>query len=234
MSTSAASPQQADDAEAQKRRAIMAITLDASLTEAEKARRRQELMMGSWATKPAASSRAGKPGALQSGKEAAGSSGAARQAADAAPKAAGAEPCLWHHYSMRVAHRTRTEVQAESRVQHTGLHMTGHAACKGQWFKPFKRAPLTCAVPTLDENLKCAICMDLCERPVTVRAAVVASGVVHCGMHAQVANCVQLLASHTAGALPAQLLPWLLQKVGAARQEDVPHVPRRLPNQVCP
>jgi hypothetical protein len=43
-------------AEAAKRRAIIAIMRDATLSDAEKARKRQELMMGSWAAKAAASS----------------------------------------------------------------------------------------------------------------------------------------------------------------------------------
>ena len=44
-------PQQ-NDAQAEMRRKIVAITFDTTLTEAEKAKKRQELMSGLWAKKP--------------------------------------------------------------------------------------------------------------------------------------------------------------------------------------
>lgn len=84
-----------------------------------------------------------------------------------------------------------------------------------------------------DDSLKCAMCMELCARPVTVGQQVNLycrtvpwSALNKCK---QSANARELLA----GPLPAQLLSSLLQKVGCTRQKDMSHLPQLLSSQVC-
>jgi hypothetical protein len=75
---------------------------------------------------------------------------------------------------------------------------------------------VTATQAILDETLKCTICQNTCDKPVTVR------------QHARpfvVAAAPELTALCTAGALPAQLLPRLLQRLGEATQQHVPDVP---------
>lgn len=68
----------------------------------------------------------------------------------------------------------------------------------------------------IDEALKCAICFNLCDRPVTVCAPA--------SFPAQ-----PPLTPPWPGALPAQLLPHLFHQVGAAEQDELPQVPRNYP-----
>ncbi len=199
----------AADAEAQKRRAIMAIMLDTTLTEAEKARRRQALMMGSWASK-AVDAEDNKPAG-----EAAGAlfqqpawppclkvkQGTSQTQSGARP---GQRPSTCTCRSPRAATRRRTWTARSSarRGARTDAHFAFDLSCCSKVQKKPQAVPAAAgrcagggakgkedagggggavgssAVPAaatvakLDENLKCAICMDLCERPVTVRAYV--------------------------------------------------------------
>ncbi|KAL6751321.1 PUA-like domain-containing protein [Haematococcus lacustris] len=89
------------DPQAQLRKAIVQIMMDSTLTEAEKAQKRQALMMGGWA--------ASKSGAEEKKDTGTASSGSTR--------------------------------------------LSGIIAAHG--------------VGSLDENLKCGVCLNLCERPVT-------------------------------------------------------------------
>lgn len=93
-----------------------------------------------------------------------------------------------------------------------------------------------------DETLNCVICMNLCSRPITVTSRLPNCVTARC-CHACLLNAFSSIqafqcssteggCSRGAGTLPAQLLPGLLQPLGGARQEDVPHLPPRLPRQV--
>jgi E3 ubiquitin-protein ligase UHRF1 len=121
-----------DPAMAELRRKIVEIEKDTTLSAAEKAVRRQQVMSGAFAAK-------GKAAA----DGAAGGSGDAKGAC--APRRA-RRPCRKRHASLRTP---------------PALAATGKAAA------PERETALS----MIDETLKCAFCFNLCERPVTVRAA---------------------------------------------------------------
>lgn len=144
-----AAPSAAADAlasrQAEMRRAIMAIQADTTIDEAEKGRRRQAVMMGS--------STAGGGGAAGGGAVVR-EEGALSMRACKPPHAS----VVPHSPSLHCAHtHTRTPT-------HAGPSSKATAAAAAAAEEEQRAGDTT----FLDDNLKCAICMNLCERPVTV------------------------------------------------------------------
>jgi E3 ubiquitin-protein ligase UHRF1 len=145
-------PDPAQDAMRAKMRAIMAINNDATLSDEEKSRRRQEVMMGKWAGPPAGGkeNRAGEfflfVVVFQT---------------DAPPTRRRSFPL-----APRRAHLSLSLSPFQPPPPTTTTDGTSKADPAADGDKTNKStAPTSLAV--LDDALKCTICFDLCERPVT-------------------------------------------------------------------
>lgn len=141
-------------------RRIMAIQRDTSLTEEQKAKKRQELMSGKWAQKPEEE----EPEEKKGEREQARSCRSQRGWEWAGHQVGGAEPSCRPPAAGKEPLPTQLLCSADAK---------GKAAKK------------EAADTGLDDTLQCTICHDLCVRPVTVRGAAAQGaqallGLAHC------------------------------------------------------
>lgn len=162
-------PTAAEKAQMEMRRRIMKIMMDTTLSDAEKAQKRQDLMSGKWSDE-----QEDKPGEQLGNKQ----DGVLGSTVDGA--------CI-HTFRAHQAHpsTSKSSCHAESPA-HTGVRSDSNcclqllspiAAKEGAKKEPAKKAAAKGGNKTdlLEDTLKCVICFNLCERPVTVR--VVCAGV---------------------------------------------------------
>jgi hypothetical protein len=273
-----AEPSSAEKAQMEMRRRIFQIMSDTTLSDAEKSQRRQDLLSGKWAGDDAQKKdRDAKKGACECCVRVA---GAVCVAAGVCSCAAGGRWCQGEAFQKPAARACGAALQppCPDDSTHTllrecpanALRAAGGAAggadksaagggAGGSKAAAAARGNTTSANDLLEDTLKCVICFNLCERPVTVRdeglrgkalrlsrvpgapRGARARGQPVAGPPPIKAPAPQTPPSSQhphatpaphAGPLPAQLLPGVLQALAGPGQEDVPHVPRSLPGQV--
>ena len=142
-------PADKSDADGDMRKKIMAIQLDKSLTDAQKAQKRQELMAGRWMVAQADES---------SDEE----------------EDAGMHRSLPLHGRLLILQHEQCAVVRSCAAPHLEIlnAKRHHTSCTWTGAKKKGKAAAANGAETtiFDETLKCAMCMELCNRPITVLA----------------------------------------------------------------